>query len=99
MTEENNEILTLLDEEGQEHNFVVLDILNVNEKDYVILLPTDDEGNGTEADEPEAIVFRLEEEGEGQSLQVVDDDQELEMVAQAWEESLQDDDLEEDDEN
>ncbi len=104
MTEENNEILTLLDEEGQEHSFVVLDVLNVNDKEYAILLPAGDmegmeTGTDTGADGPEAIVFRIEETTEGQSLLVVEDEQELEEVARAWEEAYEGEDYDEEDED
>jgi len=94
MTEKNNEILTLLDEEGQEHNFVVLDILTVNEKGYVILLPADEETD-SEAEDAQAIVFRIEKADEGESLLVVEDENELEAVAKAWEEAYDEEGLEE----
>jgi len=84
MTEDDNKV-TLVDEEGKEHSFLVLDILTVNENDYAILLPEGTDFN-SETDEQEAIIFRIVETEDEQTLLAVDDDQEWEEVSKAWEE-------------
>lgn len=50
---ENENILTLTDEDGNEEEFEYLDTIEYNEKDYIILLP---------ADSPETQVVILEVE-------------------------------------
>jgi uncharacterized protein YrzB (UPF0473 family) len=96
---EQNEMITLVDEEGQEHSFTLLDILNVNDKEYAILLPTDPGFIDSEADGQEAIIFRIVETEEEHTLLAVEDEAEWEAVAKAWEEmELSDDDYEEEDE-
>ncbi len=97
---EQNEMIKLVDEEGKEHSFVLLDILNVNENDYAILLPTDPGFIDSESDDKEAIIFRIVETEEEHTLQAVEDEQEWEAVAKAWEEIeySEDDEEYEDDE-
>ena len=54
--EEEDEIITLTDEEGKEHEFVVVDVIEVSDKEYAILLPIDTEDD----EEAEAVILRLE---------------------------------------
>lgn len=97
MTEEPREdIVTLVDEEGKEHSFMVLDIIPVKESEYAILVPTDNELIDNEAEEQDAVIFRIDENDGEQMLTVVEDDEEWDAVAEAWEELT---DLEEDDED
>jgi uncharacterized protein YrzB (UPF0473 family) len=94
-----DEVLTLLDEEGSEHSFEVIDILQVNENDYAILLPLEEEKElNSQIGEDEAIIFRIVDEGEeNQTLMAVEDEDEWELVASAWEEKVKEMDDEEDD--
>ena len=72
-------IITLLDENNQEVDFEIIATLNVNNLDYAILIPLDEQGN-------DAIIFRMiEEEGE-YILECVEDDKEFNAVASAYEE-------------
>jgi len=88
---EHEDLVVLTDEEGREHTFAVLDILTVNAQDYAILVPVSD---GEQADheetEQEAVIFRLVPDGEEQALLVVEDDDEWQAVASAWEEASAD---------
>ncbi|MBS4023188.1 MAG: DUF1292 domain-containing protein [Dethiobacter sp.] len=97
---EQNDLVTLVDEEGKEHNFVLLDILNVNDNDYAILLPTEPEFANSEPGGDEAIIFRIVETEEEHTLLAVEDEEEWETVAKAWEEINYDDgeEYDEDDE-
>lgn len=85
MSEEQSDTLVLMDEDGQEHQFQVLDILEVEGTEYVVLLPADQE----DEDEDEvAEVLRIETDENGDEILVeLDDEDELEKVARAWEES------------
>jgi uncharacterized protein YrzB (UPF0473 family) len=42
---EQDEIITLVDEEGAEHDFTVVDIINVDQSEYAILLPVEEESD------------------------------------------------------
>ena len=99
MTERPNDVITLVDEEGQEHGFTLLEILNVNDKEYAILLPDDPGLIDGESDGQEAIIFRIVETEKEHTLLAVEDEEEWEAVAKAWEEiEFSDDDYEEEEE-
>lgn len=94
-------LVTLTDEEGNEHDFAVIDAFLVDEKRYAILLPVYEEEDGDDMEidvDDDAYIFRVEmddETGE-ETMAEVDDEEEWERVAAAWEERL--DALEEEDE-
>jgi uncharacterized protein YrzB (UPF0473 family) len=76
--------IVLRDEEGEEHEFMVVDFLEVGEREYVILLPLDDE-----VEEGEAVVFRLDVDDQGEEvLCEIEDDEEWEAVEKAWEKAV-----------
>lgn len=86
---EDYEIIPLVDEDGNEHDFALLGVVEVENFEYAILLPLEEE-EGLEEDEGEAIILKIITDEEGnQTLEGIDDDEEWEKVADAWEE-LQD---------
>jgi len=91
-----DEIITLTDEDGQEHQFAILDVIEVDNKEYAILIPTDE----AEAEnEDEAVILRLETDESGEEVLVdIEDDEEWQRVAQVWEELVESEDDEEEDE-
>lgn len=75
------QLVTLIDEDGNEEEFEVIEIFQVEGKEYVaIALP---EG---EDDDDEVMVFRLEvnEETGEELLHDIEDDDEWNMVAEAY---------------
>jgi uncharacterized protein YrzB (UPF0473 family) len=80
---ENADVITLLDEDGTEHEFSVVDVLDVDEHRYAILQPVAD---GQESDT--AVIFRMEDD----ALVTIEDDAEFERVRQAFEDTHADDD-------
>lgn len=81
MTEED-EVVTLVDEEGAEHDFTVIDIIEVEGAEYAIMLPVDEENN-------EAIILKFSKDEDGNELLVdIEDDEEWEKVSDAWEEMI-----------
>ncbi|MCL0077881.1 DUF1292 domain-containing protein [Peptococcaceae bacterium] len=82
---EHDEVITLIDEEGQEHDFTVIDILEVEEREYAILLPAEEETD-------EAIILKIVPGEDGSDLLVdIEDDEEWDKVVAVWEEKTQDD--------
>lgn len=80
--EHGPEMITLLDEEGQEHNFELINIMEVDQNEYAVLLPPED-------DATEAIVLKRGEDEEGNEILVdIEDEEEWEKVAAAWEEFM-----------
>jgi uncharacterized protein YrzB (UPF0473 family) len=74
---EESEVVTLQDEDGLEHRFNVVDIVEVERRRYAVLLPEDD-------DEGAAVIFRMESDDR---LVPIDDDDELTRVMTALEET------------
>lgn len=92
-----DEVITLVDEDGKEHQFALLDVIEVDENEYAILIPAED-SDAEEADE--AVILRMEEDDEGNEVLVdIDDESEFERVATAWEELLDEEDGVDDDED
>lgn len=85
---EQDEIITLVDEEGAKHDFTVVDIINVDQSEYAILLPVEEESD-------EAIILKFSQDEDGNELLVdIEDDDEWEKVADAWEEMLAEEEVE-----
>lgn len=78
-----DEIITLLDEEGQEVEFELVMTIEANDNNYAILAPlevSDDE------DEDEAYIFRVEEDEDGEMvLEPIEDEEEYAMVVAVYE--------------
>ena len=71
-------IISLLDENGVESQFEVILTLEAENKEYAILMPVDDE----EAEE--ALVFRIDQDEEGEMLVPLEDDKEYEIVVDVY---------------
>jgi uncharacterized protein YrzB (UPF0473 family) len=81
----DDEIIVLEDEEGNEHNFVLGEVLSVDGKDYAILLPIDE-------DVEEGVIFRIEgEEGDEMILADIEDDAEWQRVVEVYNAEYADD--------
>jgi len=90
MENEENQLIETVDEEGNVINFELYDIVEVDEQEYALLLPSE------EADSPDAelVIMRLTKEGEEYIFETIDDDDEFNKVAE-YVESLEDEDEEE----
>jgi len=86
MTEMEDRNIILTDEDGVDHEFEVLDIIEVDGSEYAILFPTE-EVEGEEKEEDEAIILKIEQDENGEEvLTEIEDDEEWERVADAYEE-------------
>ncbi len=91
-------VIVLTDEDGEEHEFELVDMLELEGKRYAILMPLeepeddldddDDEDDEYEEDD-DTVILRVETDQEGNDILVqIEDDDEWERVVQAWEEIL-----------
>lgn len=82
-------VLVLVDDEGVEHEFELLAEMEVEDASYRVLIPLDDCECGCEEDdcEAEVVILKvvLDEEG-NEFLSDIDNDEEWEKVADAWQE-------------
>lgn len=79
----DNKII-LNDEEGNEIEFEFLDVVEVDDNEYVVLLPVE------EADKGEVVIFRIEGSEEEESYVSLDNEEEAEKVFQAFKEKTKD---------
>lgn len=76
-------------DDGQTVNCAIITILTVNKQDYIVLLPLDENGNN---DDGEVWFYRYSEDESDPNaepeLGYIDDDEEYDMVADAFDEYL-----------
>ena len=90
--EQEEMTVTLTLDDGSEVECVVLTIFEAGDRDYIALFPTE----GAEADEGEVYLYRYEEDADGNpSLDNIEDDDEYEVVADAFDELLDDQEFDE----
>jgi len=76
-------VLVLVDDEGIEHQFELLAELEIEENFYRVLIPLEEE----DEDECEVVILKVVYDEEGaEFLSDIEDEEEWEMVADAWQE-------------
>ncbi len=88
---DEDQIIETIDENGNLIKFELFDIVEVDEKEYALLLPVDEE----EGDE--VVLMRLSKDGDDYLFETIDDDAEFEKVA-TYVENMDDEDEDEDEE-
>jgi len=83
------DILSLVDEEGVEHEFEVVDTLDKDDTTYLALIPVVDENNLDDADGELVILKVVEEDGE-EFLVAIEDDDEFDDVSDIFMDRLED---------
>ena len=101
--EYENEIIELTGENGDSIKCEYLDTVLVDDSEYVVLLPLDEEGCncdscGCDDDEcgAEVIIMKIEKSGEEEYLVPVEDDDELEKAFEVFQDQIDDEDEDED---
>lgn len=80
---EEFDTIILTDDEGHDHEFLHLDTLEVEGSTYFVLMPISGE---EDEEEDEAIILKLGKDAEGNEMLLdIEDDEEWEKVADAWE--------------
>lgn len=83
--EQEEMTVTLTLDDGSELECVVLTIFEAGERDYIALLPIE----GEEAEEGEVYLYRYSEDEDGNpNLENIEDDDEYDIVADAFDELL-----------
>ncbi|WP_240986805.1 DUF1292 domain-containing protein [Acididesulfobacillus acetoxydans] len=91
MDEEEFDTIVLTDDDGTDHEFLHLDTLEVDDSTYFVLMPVSEEEE-EEEESDEAIILKLGHDDEGNEMLLdIEDDEEWEKVADAWE-SLEEED-------
>lgn len=85
--EELDNIIILNDEEGKEVKFEFLDLVELDNEEYIVLLPADEE-----EDEGEVVILKIEdsEDSEEESYVSVDDEEVLNKVFEIFKDKFKD---------
>ena len=90
--EEIDNIIVLNDEDGNEVKFEFLDLVELDDEEYVVLLPVAEEG---EEEDGEVVILKLEdnddEDSEEESYVSVEDEDVLNKVFEIFKEKFKDD--------
>lgn len=90
ITEEYNpDIITLTDDEGNEYTFEVLDAVETDDSRYLALLPVHSDPQAFLDDSGELVIVKVEEENGEEFFSEIEDDEEYEMIADAFIDRLQ----------
>lgn len=76
-----NDYFTLTDEDGNELNFEVIGQCEKNGEQYFAMIPVEDEDDAADDNVCEYIILKLATEGDEEILVTVDDDDELDDIA------------------
>ena len=88
--EYNPDIVSLMDDDGKEYNFEVLDAIETDSGRYLALLPTYDDPKKMLDDSGELVIVKVGEENGEEYYYEIEDDDEYETVADAFVERLED---------
>ena len=84
-------IIILNDEDGNEVKFEFLDLIELDEEEYVVLLPVTEEG---EEEEGEVVILKVEdtdEDSDEESYVSIEDEDTLNRVFEIFKEKFKDD--------
>lgn len=84
------DILTLLDEDGTEHRFEVVDSMELEDERYMALVPVFDEDEDVLEDSGELVVLKVAIDGDEEFLEPISDEDEFNKISGMFMERLED---------
>ena len=78
------DLLTLVDDEGVEHQFEVIDTLEIEDDRYIALIPVYDDAEDAVEDDGELILLKSEMDGEEEFLVAIEDEEEFNKVSEIF---------------
>lgn len=85
----SNNLVSVLDEEGNEHQFELLDAIETDEGRYVALLPIYTEAEAALEDDGELVILEVVNDNGDDLLVPIEDDEVFENIADAFQERLE----------
>lgn len=86
----NPDLITLSDDDGKEYTFEVLDAIEDDNNRYLALLPIYDDPQEMLDDSGELVIVKVEEENGEEFYSDIENDDEYDMIADAFIERLRD---------
>ena len=91
MDEYGPDIITVVDDDGAEHEFEVLDRIETDDdQKYIAIIPVFDSGEEMLDDDGELIILRVTETDDENILEPIEDDDEFDEIAAIFQERLSD---------
>ena len=84
------DLVTVVDEEGNQHQFEIVDAIETDDGRYVALLPIYDDPDEQVNDDGELIILEVADEDGEELLVPIDDEETFEEIAEIFEERLSD---------
>ena len=88
------EIYSLVDEDGEESEFELIDEAYLDENRYFALtpfIPEDEDGEEDEDKEQEVVILKVDKNEDGEDIMAtIEDEQEYEMISQVFYDKFQD---------
>jgi len=84
-----NSLVSVLDDEGNEHQFELLDAIETDEGRYVALLPIYTEVEAALEDDGELVILEVVNDNGDDLLVPIEDDEVFETIADAFQERLE----------
>ncbi len=78
------DLLTLEDEDGNEHTFEVIDAADFKDDRYMAVVPYSEDPAAMVEENMDLIIMKVAEDEEGEYLDIVDDDNELYEVSEMF---------------
>jgi len=100
MSEERDDIIILIDENGNEVEAEYIDTIEYNGNEYVVLLPRDENAEEDEdSDEEEVVILKVDQgaEGEEESFIAIEDEAEQDAVFDIFTQRMEEAEFDEDD--
>ena len=88
MEEYGPDLVSVIDDEGNQHQFEILDAIETDEKRYVALTPVYDNPDEAVEDDGELIVLEVANQDGEDLLVPIEDDEEFDEIAGIFEERL-----------
>ena len=88
--EYGNDLVSVLDDEGNEHQFEILDAIETDDGRYVALLPVYSDAEEAIEDDGELVILQVSEENGEDLLTPIEDDTVFDEIAGIFEERLAD---------
>ena len=79
------DLITLIDDEGQEHEFEIIDELETDDGHFMALVPTRQDPEDMASDAETYYIFEVIEEDGEEQLQELEDDELLDKLAEIFE--------------
>ena len=86
---EGADLLTLVDEDGQEHEFEIIDSVEQDGEEYLALVPVMEDDDPEAEDSGELVILKVAKEDDGEEvLEAIEDDEEFDRIGAVFKERL-----------